>query len=250
MKRQAETTLVLTREALSTMLVATAESYPKESIGLMFGTKPSMRRRRFHCISAVPFQMLRKRGLEEGAWFVRNESRIRRLQEQLSGLRWMGMFHSHSRIGRHPYPSLMPSKDDIESWMESNYPVELIVGVNLRRKAGKPYWRQLKDGTLSGKVGNFDFRIRGFVDPPNAAKVNVESPVVELYNLVYGDHTPASRSLTDLPDRDLHRVRRLSEKIEHIALNGRRTGAHRDKKRSVRAIRQIMRKYAFLRPTR
>ncbi len=134
--------------------------------------------------------------------------------------------------------------------MDSDYLVELIVGVNLRRKTGKSYWRHLKDGTLSGKIGNFDFRIRGFVDPPDAVRVDVESPVVELYNLVYRDSKPASRSLTDLSDRDLHRLRTLSEKVQRIALNGRKSGVHRDKKRSVRAIRQIMKKYNFLRPTR
>jgi len=172
-RRRARKTVKIAKDALAMIVFSTVEAYPREVAGLLFGE--SGWSKGYGCLLAFPLQILKWRGEEGLVWNPYRFNRVGRLQSQLTGLEFVGMFHSHTRLGKYPYLDLYPSDRDIESWKDYNYPLELIIGLNLRRKSKSKRLYSLKDGTLSMSVGRFDFKVRGFINPedPDTAPLTI-----------------------------------------------------------------------------
>ncbi|MEM3736908.1 MAG: Mov34/MPN/PAD-1 family protein [Candidatus Bathyarchaeia archaeon] len=174
MGRKSHKMVRIHKDALATMIFSTVEAYPREVAGILFGKNGCGDS--YGCLLAFPLQVVKRRGDSGLVWQPRLLSRVERLQSQLMGLEFLGMFHSHTRIGKYPYHDLYPSDVDVESWKDNNYPLELIIGSSLRRKKKNMKLHNLRDGTLSMSLGRFDFKVRGFINPEDPAPTFLAIP--------------------------------------------------------------------------
>lgn len=175
MRRSPRRRVKITKDTLATMVFSTAEAYPREVAGILFGEPGGSDG--YACHLAFPLQIMKWRGEEGLSWHPHLFNRIERLQPQLTGLEFVGMYHSHTRIGEYPYHDLYPSYRDIESWKDYNYPLELIIGSSLHRKSKTKKLHNLNDGTLSMTLDRFDFKVRGFINPEDPDQTTLSVPL-------------------------------------------------------------------------
>ncbi|MBI4685371.1 MAG: Mov34/MPN/PAD-1 family protein [Nitrospirae bacterium] len=143
----------LSENAFIDLLLSSAEVYKKESLGFLLGYKPEGR---FIIEHAFSFQTARRK--HKGVIFQhKNHKKIEPILEKFDRLQIIGDFHSHTQFGvTKGLP--IPSEEDTNEMKEGQ--VYLIVAINNNEKTLN--WGENRDGTISGSVGDFFFKIAAY----------------------------------------------------------------------------------------
>ncbi|MCE5194643.1 MAG: Mov34/MPN/PAD-1 family protein [Nitrospiraceae bacterium] len=145
--------IYLSDNAFIDLLLSSAEVYKKESLGFLLGYKPEDR---FVIEHAFSLQTARRK--HKGVVFQhKNHKKIEPILEKFERLQIIGDFHSHTQFGiTKGLP--IPSEEDIKEMRQGS--IYLIVAINNNEKTMS--WRENRDGTISGSVGNFFFKIAAY----------------------------------------------------------------------------------------
>lgn len=148
-----EMKVYLSENAFIDLLLSSAEVYKKESLGFLLGYKPEDR---FIVEHAFSFQSARRK--HKGVIFHhKNHKKIEPILEKFDRLQIIGDFHSHTQFGvTKGLP--IPSDEDIREMREGH--IYLIVAINNNEKTLN--WGENRDGSISGSVGNFFFKIAAY----------------------------------------------------------------------------------------
>jgi len=145
--------IILSDQAFLAVLLAAAEVYRREAYGLLFGRT---RRGKTFIRGAVPYQTADRR-FSEVALYHRPNRIIQRLLAQFPGQEYLGEFHSHADFrGAEAVAGLTP--EDLESMAPGE--IAIVVAVNPRRRTIP--WSANRDGTLSGTLADFRFRLAAY----------------------------------------------------------------------------------------
>lgn len=152
--------IIFTEDALDIMLLSSVEKYKSEVIGLLFGQfRPSQSK------ILVSFVLPLVTAKTSPAKADYNEQRIKRVLNLFSNLRnqnrrFLGFYHSHPQFGDNKGVPKM-SKDDIESFsLTPEAEIEVIIAINNYQR--KVTWESRRDGTLSGTIDEYFFKIAGY----------------------------------------------------------------------------------------
>ncbi len=142
------------------MLFSAAETFRYECVGFLFGLAPTPRRNYYLLSLAIPNQHA-KRTFKK---IIRNGKALKRTVEFLNRTTHVypssiGDFHSHTewRHGEKPDPCL--SEMDIGGIGKGE--VEIVISISRRRK-GDSYWQSLRDGSIRGSMGGYNFRVNAY----------------------------------------------------------------------------------------
>jgi proteasome lid subunit RPN8/RPN11 len=143
----------LSETAFIDLLLSAAEVYKRESLGILLGYKPEGR---FIIEHAFSFQTARRK--HKGVTFQhKNHKKIEPILEKFDRLQIIGDFHSHTQFGvTKGLP--IPSDEDIKEMKDGQ--VYLIIAINNNEKT--LFWGENRDGTISGSVGEFFFKIAAY----------------------------------------------------------------------------------------
>jgi len=143
----------LSENAFIDLLLSSAEVYKRESLGFLLGYKPEGR---FIIEHAFSFQTARRK--HKGVIFQhKNHKKIEPILEKFDRLQIIGDFHSHTQFGvTKGLP--IPSDEDIKEMKDGQ--VYLIIAINNNEKT--LFWGENRDGTISGSVGDFFFKIAAY----------------------------------------------------------------------------------------
>ncbi len=159
----------LSENAFIDLLLSSAEVYKKECLGFLLGYKL---KDSFVIEHAYSLQTADRK--PKGVVSLdRSHKQILPILERLERLQIVGDFHSHTQFGsRKGLP--LPSREDIDG-MNSDH-VYFIIAINNARKS--MVWSENRDGTLSGTVGTFFFKIAAYrlVSPASIKKVRIHCP--------------------------------------------------------------------------
>ncbi len=139
--------------ALMSLLISSAEVFKKESLGYLLGYRLDDR---FIIERAFSLQSARRK--RRGVVLShKDQKKIEPILSKFEKLQIIGDFHSHTSYGdKKGLPIL--SELDISSMEVDNLYVIVAINENLRSSA----WRENRDGTISGSVGGFFFKISAF----------------------------------------------------------------------------------------
>ena len=145
--------LYLSENAFIDILLSSAEVYRRECLGFLLGYRMEDR---FIVEHAFSFQTANRR--HKGVTFHdKNHKKIGPILEKFDRLQIIGDFHSHTQFG--PTKGLpVPSEEDIKGMKEGL--VYVIIAINNNEKTVA--WSEKRDGTISGSVGNFFFKIAAY----------------------------------------------------------------------------------------
>ncbi|MBM4128771.1 MAG: hypothetical protein FJ243_01485, partial [Nitrospira sp.] len=132
------------------LLLSSAEVYKKECLGFLLGYRLEDR---FIVEHAFPVQTANRkhRGV---VYNFKNHKKIEPILERFGKLQIIGDFHSHTQFG--PTKGLpIPSEEDIREMAHGR--IYLIVAINNNEKT--MHWDENRDGTISGSVSDFFFKI-------------------------------------------------------------------------------------------
>ncbi|MEW6002488.1 MAG: Mov34/MPN/PAD-1 family protein [Nitrospirota bacterium] len=140
----------LSENAFIDLLLSSAEVYKKECLGFLLGYRLEDRFIVEHTFS-VQTANRRHKGVE---YHQKNHKKIEPILSRLDKLQIIGDFHSHTQFGfTKGLP--IPSQQDIKGMIPSR--IYLIVAINNNEKTMA--WAENRDGTISGSVGEFFFKI-------------------------------------------------------------------------------------------
>ncbi|MDI6744274.1 MAG: Mov34/MPN/PAD-1 family protein [Thermodesulfovibrionales bacterium] len=143
----------LSENAFVDLLLSSAEVYKRESLGILLGYKPEGR---FIIEHAFSFQTARRK--HKGVIFQhKNHKKIEPILEKFDRLQIIGDFHSHTQFGESKGLPI-PSDEDIKEMKEGQ--IYLIIAINNNEKTLN--WGENSDGTISGSVGEFFFKIAAY----------------------------------------------------------------------------------------
>ena len=143
----------LSENAFIDLLLSSAEVYKKECLGFLLGYKLEDR---FIIEHAFSFQTADRK--PKGVVSLdRSHKKIEPIIKRLDRLQIVGDFHSHTQFGLEKGLPL-PSDEDING-MSPNH-IYLIVAINNNRKTMD--WAENRDGTISGSVDKFFFKIAAY----------------------------------------------------------------------------------------
>lgn len=140
----------LSENAFIDLLLSSAEVYKRECLGFLLGYKLEDR---FIVEHAFPVQTAnrRHRGV---AYNLKNHRKIEPILTRFEKLQIIGDFHSHTQFGTTKGLPI-PSKEDIKEMALGR--IYLIVAINNNEKTMS--WDENRDGTISGSVSEFFFKI-------------------------------------------------------------------------------------------
>jgi proteasome lid subunit RPN8/RPN11 len=143
----------LAENAFIDLLLSSAEVYKKECLGFLLGYKLE---KRFVIEHAFSFQAADRK--PKGV-VTRNRShkKIVPILERLDRLQIIGDFHSHTQFGLNKGQS-HPSSEDIDGMSADHIYIIIAINNNLKTMP----WSENKDGTISGSVDNFSFKIAAY----------------------------------------------------------------------------------------
>lgn len=151
----------LSENAFIDILLSSAEVYKKECLGCLLGYKLEDR---FIVEHAFSFQTADRRH-KEVVVHDKNHKKIEPILERLDKVQIIGDYHSHTQFG--PAKGLpVPSEEDIAGMKYEH--IYLIVAINNNEK--NVSWGENRDGTISGSVGDFFFKISAYFIAKNATK--------------------------------------------------------------------------------
>lgn len=140
----------LSENAFIDLLLSSAEVYKRECFGFLLGYKLEDRFIVEHAFS-VQTANRRHKGVE---YKDKNHKKIEQILARFKKLQKIGDFHSHTQFG--PTKGLpIPSEEDINGMVPEN--VYLIVAINNNEKTMS--WGEKRDGTISGSISDFFFKI-------------------------------------------------------------------------------------------
>lgn len=151
----------LSEHAFMGLLLSSAEVFKRECLGYLLGYRLHDR-----IIVEYAFGLQSARRKRRGVIFLdRDQKKIVPILAKFAKMQIVGDFHSHT-----PYGSIksiaIPSPEDIKGMEEDN--VYIIVAVN-DLPSTKP-WRENRDGSISGSMGNLFFKISAnYYTPKNGA---------------------------------------------------------------------------------
>jgi len=153
------------------LLLTSAEVYKKECLGYLLGYRLEDR---FIVEHAFGFQTATRR--HKGVVYHRkNHRKIDPVISKFQKLQIIGDFHSHTQFGDSKGLPI-PSPEDV-SGMKTNH-IYLIIAINNNEKT--VLWGENRDGTISGSVGKFFFKISGYYlnssNTPKRAKIYCPFP--------------------------------------------------------------------------
>jgi proteasome lid subunit RPN8/RPN11 len=147
--------LLIEPPAFISMILASAEVFRKECFGLLLGNRGIERYVVEHAFAVQTAE----RSLYWSRPNEKREARITELSKRLSlGVELLGDFHSHCQLGKSKAIS-KPSMEDISFMEEGN--IYIILALNKTDK--NIMWGQNQDKTISGTLGNYHFRIGGYI---------------------------------------------------------------------------------------
>lgn len=143
----------LSENAFIDLLLSSAEVYKRECLGFLLGYKLEDR---FIVEHAFSFQTARRK--PKGV-VSRDKShkKIDPILSRFDRLQIIGDFHSHTQFGMTKGVPL-PSPEDIKSMTTDR--IYLIVAINNNKKTMS--WAENIDGTISGSVDKFSFKISAY----------------------------------------------------------------------------------------
>jgi proteasome lid subunit RPN8/RPN11 len=146
----------LSENAFMGLLLSSAEVFKKESLGYLLGYRLHDR---FIVEYAYSLQTARRK--RRGVIFHnRDQKKIEPILSKFVKLQIVGDFHSHT-----PYGSVkgipIPSSEDIKGMEKDN--LYIIIAINELNQT-KP-WKENKDGSISGSMGNFFYKISAYFYP-------------------------------------------------------------------------------------
>jgi proteasome lid subunit RPN8/RPN11 len=143
----------LSENAFMGLLLSSAEVFKRESLGYLLGYRLDDR---FIVEHAFSLQTARRR--RRGVVLRdQDQKRIEPILSNFVKLQIIGDFHSHTQYGQDkglPVPSII----DINSMEEHN--LYIIVAINELKK--KKRWKETSDGSISGSIGNFIYKISAY----------------------------------------------------------------------------------------
>jgi len=140
----------LSENAFIDLLLSSAEVYKRECFGFLLGYKLEDRFIVEHAFS-VQTANRRHKGV---VYNQKNHKKIEPILARFDKLQKIGDFHSHTQFG--PTKGLAaPSTVDINGMLPHH--IYLIVAINNNEKTMS--WGENRDGTISGSVSDFFFKI-------------------------------------------------------------------------------------------
>jgi proteasome lid subunit RPN8/RPN11 len=140
----------LSENAFIDLLLSSAEVYKKECLGFLLGYRLEDRFIVEHAFSVQAANRKHKGVVYDD----RNHKKIEPILARFDKLQKIGDFHSHTQFG--PTKGLpIPSTEDIKGMVPNN--IYLIVAINNNEKTMP--WGENRDGTISGSVSKFFFKI-------------------------------------------------------------------------------------------
>jgi hypothetical protein len=169
------------KEPFLTMLLAVIETFRKESVGFLFGYKPTKNRNSFVVTNAISIQLTRRRNnleVEQSDKSDRNLN-IGCLNKYPRLFREIGTFHSHPEWGRHSRSSSL-SKADIEDAFTQGHALSVVIKISSINKE-RVTWEKVTDGSIHGSLGDWKFsvnawQVTGNKDNPIIYRYVIEAP--------------------------------------------------------------------------
>ena len=157
----------LSENAFMGLLLSSAEVFKRESLGYLLGYRlPD----RFIIENAFSLQTARRK--RRGVIFHRrDQKKIEPILSNFVKLQIVGDFHSHTPYGSEKGLAV-PSPIDIKGMEEDN--LYIIIAIN-EIEVSKP-WNENKDGSISGCMGRFFFKISAYYYP-SAGSVPRKAPI-------------------------------------------------------------------------
>lgn len=143
----------ISENAFMALLLSSAEVYKKECLGFLLGYRLEDR---FIVEHAFNFQNANRK--HKGViYHDKNRRKIEPVLEKFDRLQIIGDFHSHTQFGETKGLPI-PSEEDIKGMTPFN--VNLIIAINNSRKTVP--WGENRDGTISGSVDRFFFKVSAY----------------------------------------------------------------------------------------
>ncbi|MGB9716485.1 MAG: Mov34/MPN/PAD-1 family protein [Thermodesulfovibrionales bacterium] len=143
----------ISENAFIDLLLSSAEVYKKECLGFLLGYKLEDR---FIVEHAFTVQTANRK--HKGVIYNRkNHKKIEPILARLDKLQIVGDFHSHTQFGSTKGLPI-PSPEDIKEMVPGH--IYLIVAINNNQKTMP--WGENRDGTISGSVDEFFFKISAY----------------------------------------------------------------------------------------
>ncbi len=146
----------LSENAFMGLLLSSAEVFKKESLGYLLGYRLDDR---FIVEYAFSLQTARRKR-REVMFHDRDQKKIEPILSNFSKLQIVGDFHSHTPYGNEKGIAI-PSPVDIKGMKEDN--LYIIIAINELRVSKS--WNENKDGSISGSMGYFFFKISAYFYP-------------------------------------------------------------------------------------
>jgi proteasome lid subunit RPN8/RPN11 len=140
----------LSENAFLDLLLSSAEVYKRECLGFLLGYKLEDRFIVEHAFS-VQTANRKHRGV---VYNQKNHKKIEPILQRFSKLQRIGDFHSHTQFGTSKGLPV-PSPEDVKEMVAGH--VYLIVALNNNEKTMP--WGENRDGTISGSIGDYFFKI-------------------------------------------------------------------------------------------
>jgi len=152
----------LSENAYIDLILSSAEVYKKECLGFLLGYKLEDR---FIVEHAFTVQAA-YRGHKGVVYNRRNHKKLESILTRFDKLAIIGDFHSHTQFGLTKGLPI-PSTEDIKEMIPGK--IYLIVAINNNQKTMA--WNENRDGTISGSVCEFSFKISAhFLNGANSVK--------------------------------------------------------------------------------
>ncbi len=146
----------LSENAFMGLLLSSAEVFKKESLGYLLGYRLHDR-----FIVEYAFSLQTARRKRRGVIFHhRDQKKIEPILSKFVKLQIVGDFHSHTPYGDTKGIPI-PSTEDIKGMEKDN--LYIIIAIN-ELGTTKP-WQENKDGSISGSMGDFFFKISAYFYP-------------------------------------------------------------------------------------
>jgi proteasome lid subunit RPN8/RPN11 len=162
----------LSEDAFMDLLLSSAEVFKRESLGYLLGYRLEDR---FIIEHAFSLQTAKRK--RRGVLFQHKDSKkIEPILSKFEKLQIVGDFHSHTQYGEKKGLPI-PSQVDVKEMEPEN--LYIIVAINDLRRS-RP-WKENRDRSISGSIGEFFFKITAYFYPgkdsmPRRAKIYCPFP--------------------------------------------------------------------------
>ena len=178
----------ISANAFWALLISTIEVYKRECFGLLLGYRDS---NNIYIVEhAISYQTANRRhtSVEKNG---RASRRIEKFLANLPHLSLIGDFHSHTAWGELKGVGNLSSQDIVDMVHGNLY---MIITANDKRRASE--WKYNGDGTLSGTVDDYHFRIGGYYldESSRAKRANIFCPYAIGFNAKETQHKILMRS--------------------------------------------------------